>query len=275
MLLHHEPPRRASVELLSGRARRKLVDVELAGVEVCETTTWWHGDPPATRSAFFEPFGAGLAVERAVLDDTLRQSAVAAGATLLIRRALKLERCAGAWQVDGISARHLVLATGGRRPGPPRAALVVAKQVTAFARLAAADDVLRVERVEGGWLYSMPDPAGGTFVGYCGAKPRELEAALRTSRLGRALRGRTLRDRGRGSALVRAFERVEGPGWLAAGNAAFQPDPLCGEGLWFALETARDAAAVVLGTLPADAYARRIARLVEAHVVERARLLAG
>ncbi len=73
------------------------------------------------------------------------------------------------------------------------------------------------------------------------------------------------------AAPVRTYSRAAGPNWIAVGNAAFSPDPLCGEGLWFALRTARAAAAVLLGSQSAADYQEWIADAAIAHQTERER----
>ena len=70
---------------------------------------------------------------------------------------------------------------------------------------------------------------------------------------------------------VRAYSRSAGPNWIAVGNAAFSPDPLSGEGLWFAVRTARAAAAVLLGSRSAADYQEWIADATIAHQTERER----
>lgn len=203
----------------------------------------------------------------------LREAAASAGVQVIAHRARVCERDSEKWIVDGrVRAKHLVLATGGRQPGPRRAALVAQCWPARFARYDVATSALTIERLKAGWIYSLPSPAGGTFVGACTPKLLHADELVRSSTEHAHLAGVAC-DEWTGIAAVRMFGEVAGDGWLAIGNAAFQPDPLSGEGLWFAFETARDAASVILERSDPAAFARRIGLLVESHLRSRQAVL--
>jgi flavin-dependent dehydrogenase len=277
VVLHHEFGHRSTVELLSGRTRWYLRELAVAGVDVRETISLWHGDHLVRRDAFFDPYGPGLAVERRELDAATREAATRAGAMVIAHRALSVEQRAGRWTIDAlVEAEHLVLASGRQHPGPQRAALVAMKQTVSFARYPdRGAGGLCIERLPTGWLYSLPVPRGGRFVGICSSSLLSVDQTLSASQLERGLAGRAASETWHGVAVIRIFEKVAGPNWIAIGNAAFQPDPLCGEGLWFALETAREAVAVILGTADSDSFGRRVGLLVQDHMTSRERILAA
>ena len=56
-------------------------------------------------------------------------------------------------------------------------------------------------------------------------------------------------------AAPRVLDRLWGPGWLAIGDAAASHDPLSGQGVTYAFETAFRAAEAVLAAAPFDAIA--------------------
>lgn len=272
-LLHHAPGRPSTVELLSPRARQHLCEFSIPGVEVRERKSRWSPSETCVRNAFFKPHGLALSVERSVLDASLRVAAAAAGAHVISHRVRTCHRDGSGWLIDAhVRARHLVLATGGRQPGPHREALVAQCWPARFARYDVQTQVLTIERLPAGWMYSIPIPGGGTFVGACTPAPVRADELVRSSTEHSHLTG-AAREEWTGSAAVRMFGEVAGDNWLAIGNAAFQPDPLSGEGLWFAFETARDAACVILERSDPSAFARRIGLLVESHLRSRKAVL--
>ena len=301
-LVHGKDARRSTVELLSGRARWLLRDLDLPaieGVEINRTISHWGDVEPQTREALFDPYGPGLAIERGSFDSRLREAARSFGASVLAARARALSKASGMWQIRSdqgiLMAANLVLATGAvHSPLIQRDSRIVADQIAFLARgpqqstalperaaagssAARTDDALRVEATDIGWWYALPAPDGSAFVGICTrARPRAADRAawlrrgLRETRLISTFADVTLDVWGT-AASVRAYACAAGPNWIAVGNAAFSPDPLSGEGLWFALRTARAAAAVLMGSQSAADYQTWIADATIAHQTERAR----
>ncbi len=201
--MHGADARRSTVELLSGRARWLLRNLDLPageGVEINRTISRWGDDLPQTRDALFDPYGPGLAVERASLDGRLREAARSHGASVISARARALSKASGTWQIGSdkgiLSAANVVLATGAiHSPLIPRDSRIVADQIaflarglqrsTARSKRAAAgtstariDDALRVEATDIGWWYALPAPDGSAFVGVCTqARPRAADRA--------------------------------------------------------------------------------------------------
>ena len=134
---------------------------------------------------------------------------------------------------------------------------------------------LCIENRGDSWIYSLPDPHGGTFVGLVTRSDEDLDAALAASRLLTDLDRSSPHARWSCAASVRSYDRVTGTDWIAVGNAAFAPDPLSGGGVWFALHSADAAAAVLLGGSSATAYQAEIEMQVHTHVESRRALVAG
>ncbi|HEX2233036.1 MAG TPA: NAD(P)-binding protein [Thermoleophilaceae bacterium] len=277
------------VELLSGRARGALADLGLGvpGAAVVETLARWRGAPTRVSTALASPWGAGLAVVRRALDDTLRAYAVAAGATP--SHVLSVGRVGGGWRVataaHGVAiADFLVIATGrcGSAPvdrsRPDRASHVaVLAQVPDVDRGAS----LLVETSAHGWWYVLPDPRRGRFVAWCAETRRLRGRAVPVARLWRRELGQTRLTKAalRGSAprgpLVcrpagaARSDPAAGNGWLAVGDAGFATDVLSGQGLEFALLSARAGAVAVAAedrTAAVRAYATWLADVAASHL---------
>ncbi len=145
-----------------------------------------------------------------------------------------------------------------------------------------------MEAVPDGWWYSAPLP-GGTLVAVYVTDAGALARCQLGSpdgfwmKLGASVHTRRRVERhGRGEsgpprtipADTSHLERAAGPGWLAAGDAAFACDPLCSRGLMRALaggfEAARTARAWLLGDDDAlEIYAQGIARQYAAYLLNR------
>lgn len=271
--------RRSTVELLSGRARWLLRGVVLpAGVEIFETVSHWDSGGPLNRSSIFDPYGPALAVEREELDAALRSHAITAGATLVESRIRSVCREGDGWAVgDHVVADRIVLATGGAaNPEVGRQEQIVCRQRTQFARFCGpVAQHLCIERTDSGWWYGLPSPDGGFFVGLCSPGASSFQADLAKTLLIATQAKVPVGSRWGMAASVRHYDRVAGQGWIAVGNSAFSPDPLCGEGIWFALHTARAATDALLGRSSFDDYQAMIDRAVRDHLESREAMLAG
>jgi flavin-dependent dehydrogenase len=286
VLLNAPGSRRSRVELLSGRARWLLRDLDLPtprGVELAETISLWGSDRPLCRSTMFDPYGTGLAIERTDLDRLLLESSATHGAIVVSERVGSISRSGDVWEIvtraRRFLARRIVLATG-TTPGVfiRRQSEVVSRQTAFLYRTSEPSRLsLSIERTSRGWWYALPVPAGGTFIGYCTEPPlgrdssgRWFQHALQeTGIIPRPARGEP-GDVWGVPAGIRTYERATGSDWLAIGDAAFSPDPLCGEGIWFACETARSAADVMLGRSSSAAYQRWVDSAVRSHLQGRA-----
>ncbi len=277
-LIHRADSRVRGVELISGRARR-LVErhredffrLAVHGVEVRETVSLWGTPDPVTWNAMLDPWGPGVAVDRAAFDGALRDLARDAGATILpAAEVLGCGRRGARWCLDlrreagscTMSAGLLIVATGrGGGRFLNRAAAARSTHVALMTRLRARGcrqgHALYLEASDNGWWYALPDRGGGHFVGLCVGRDeaRRRRAPLREFFVRELRRTRLLAPLlpnaevdqpilGR-PAGVQAPDQVAGPGWVAVGDAAFAPDPLSGMGLDFALESAVRAAGAV------------------------------
>lgn len=235
------------------------------------------------------PRGGGLALPRESLDELLLRRAQAAPGVSVFERRAVLRVDAGQ---DGVAvrlsdatlrARRLIAADGlgsptlgalgvGRRaPGRPRLGL--------SARVCGAQGVgsfVEVFLIAGGELYLTPLPGEGratlalllereawpkggrdeAFWAFARSHPA-LEPRLRAARLESPVTGR--------GPLASRAERWEGPGWLAAGDAAGGVDPLVGDGVGLALRGGRLAAQATEAALSGGrgaSYSRRRRRLL-------------
>jgi flavin-dependent dehydrogenase len=274
-LVGHVGSRPSSVELMSARARWTLRDLAPAGVEVHETVSVWNGGAPRTRDCFWDPYGPALAVERDQLDSALRLAAARAGATVIDQKVTALARDDGGWRIGrALTADWVVVATGCGLPALGRRGRTVLPQRAILTRYRGEGlPRLCIERTARGWMYSLPAPRGGALLGLCTPAATDLEMVVASSTLFRELAGWPRSAWWSCAASVRQYQDVTGPQWIAIGNAAFTPDPLTGAGLWFALDSARAAADVVLGRSTAAAYAGYVSASVQSHHQSRREML--
>jgi flavin-dependent dehydrogenase len=177
LLIGRDDARRRSVELVSGPARRLLARYghHVEGRQVVETVSVWGTGGLTALPAIFNPWGAGVAVERSTLADAERARAAIAGAWCLSGAVQAVDGRAGSWRVTVNRREHraavVVLATGRsgsrmlrrRRDGRPREVALTASLPTGAPARA---DALLLEDGPEGWWYALPDPRGGRFVGF-------------------------------------------------------------------------------------------------------------
>jgi len=271
-LINRQPSRESPVELVSGRARRLLEFYLkrpllhlLDGCEIFETVSLWGMWQPSSWTAICNPWGYGLAVNRATFDAALVRAARYAGASVLSDTEVRsADRQSDAWTLavhdshgDGVlKAHHLVLATGatGRRlvgRSPVEKPLQFAMMAHVDMDTPARRHSFYLEAVEDGWWYRLPNPNGGCFFGFCSRADafsrRYLPSRDNFLRLlaGVRLFGVSLSSgvppvRVTGyPAGPRSYEEVAGNRWVAVGDAAFVSDPISGMGIEFAIESAR------------------------------------
>ena len=278
-LMHRAGNQIGGIELVSGRARRlieqhcpEFFQQAVPGVEVHETISLWGTPTPVTWSAMCNPWGPGVAVERAVFDEALRDVARNAGVSIISAGdVLGVERRDGRWRLplgrretggSTMCADFLIIATG--RAGarfPVRAAVAESSHVALMTRLRAQGceqgHALYLEAVDNGWWYALPDMEGGHFVGFCTRREKVkrrrtplqrffVHELHRTQLLAPLLSNAVVSQPivGR-SAGVRVFDKVAGRGWIAVGDAAYTPDPLSGMGIEFCIESAARGARTV------------------------------
>jgi flavin-dependent dehydrogenase len=254
----------------------------------------WGSAEIRERDYLFDPRGAGGNVSRRELECALACRAAEAGA-LLLRGATRLdvERDAdGSWRVTSsavsdfscLRARWLIDATGrrawlARRLGSARERidrLVALAGRLRVRRVPPDADRLLVESSPDGWWYSVVLPDGAMNAVYLTDADLIRQLDRDASRAWRQALERTVHTQRRISVgcpevdvSVHAAEttlltRLWGPGWVAAGDAAWTSDPLGGLGVSEAFRSARsvvlalDAALRLEDTQRFDSYARDV-----------------
>jgi len=271
-------------------------------LESCGTRSAWGSPSLAATDFIMSPLGSGWHVDRAAFNRALLAAAAAEGSTILSpARALDARRDRYGWQItlsvngrmESLVAATLLDCSGrsaliARRQGASR--LVDAAQTALIAWLETPRDTDRdatlvVESAPDGWWYSARLPAGNRVVGFI---TRLLSPALRHARIAagwQALVARTAhvgaicRTHGyvlrQPPAVVSAassrLDRIAGPDWAAAGDAAASFDPLAAQGILTAMLSGTFAAAAMAahlgggGAALAD-YARRLQGIHAEHV---------
>ncbi len=193
------------------------------------------------------------------LNEMLLERAARAGARIEKTRVLRLTPRGCGWRIEtthgSAEASFCVVATGARNPlREVGTAWTAADTMIALGYyLPAEQEHIDIQFLPGlqGYIWIFPR-CGHLSVGICGkGEPAQvlrgrLEAYLREKGLGwkdGVFYSHVLPSLARGSW---NRNRVAGPGWLAAGDAAGLVDPITGEGLYYALRSADLAAGVVL-----------------------------
>jgi flavin-dependent dehydrogenase len=275
-LLHWSGYAPGGIELVSGRTRRQIehhnpdfFHTTPPGIEVQETISLWSTPEPVVLSAMSDPWGPGIAVERAVFDHGLRDLASTGGVDVRDdAKVVGIEREADAgWKlsmrveedkISSLRAEFVVLATGRAATSFfHRSAAPESSKIALMTSLPVTNDkpqhALYVERTSHGWWYALPAQNGYCFAGFClerdelkkrrGSLKEFYIEQLRGTKLLAPLLPHAL-DMGDSNILGRMagdrpFGRTAGDGWIAVGDAAYAPDPLSGMGIELALESAR------------------------------------
>lgn len=230
-------------------------------------------------------------VSRRVFDSYLVDRAAAAGAKLLITRALDLRREERAWNVTTrggmVRARWVIGADGPgslirRRVSAPfeRADLSIAAGHYVHGRTSRQIDIAFEDHPRG-YLWSFPRH-DHLAVGTCAQADESTSGELlriTEAWLDRHVNGGTRQRYSWPIPSLRADtlerERPSGEGWMLAGDAAGLVDPITREGIFFALTSGEYAAESILeGRDPASAYASRLRDTIHAELILAARLKA-
>lgn len=230
------------------------------------------------------PYGGGWIVDRAQLDEWLRQAAIAAGAVSLRKRPGPVSRTRGSWDLataEGTaSARYLVDATGraasaahklGARTLCPDRLVAIALRARTQ-RSSDQDRSTYVESAPTGWWYSCrTGPQERIVTWFTDADLLRKTAAGRLrdfhDRLNESVGLKdmlTTHAYDPGSRIEVAIarnsrlDRLHGDGWLAVGDAATAHDPLGGHGILSAMDAGRWAARALVETAKGDTGAFRL-----------------
>ncbi|KAB7728708.1 hypothetical protein F5984_17920 [Rudanella paleaurantiibacter] len=231
-------------------------------------TSAWGSSHLADRSFIHSPFGNGWHLDRPRFDDSLRQVARLAGATLLPTRIMKVARHETGWLVStddptqsSLTARFLIDASGRRATVARTLGVPIEhhdRQVAFMGWFSAGsgaapdeDSTTLIESVADGWFHTALLPTGKRVVSFFtdGHLPASKLARTRAGfsaliqqtthvaeclyRSGYQLQGPPVAADARSGRLTDAT----GPGWLAVGDAAVRFDPLSAQGVLSALYT--------------------------------------
>jgi flavin-dependent dehydrogenase len=243
----------------------------------------WNSDILIASEAISDPGGPGWRLDRRRFDADLRTAALKAGATYRAARVRKLERQSASWTVrfdDGSAeqAGWIVDASGRRSALARRLGVGRLKDLRVVALYAVGQpdsgwqlNRTIVEAAPSGWWYAARLPAGEPIAGFhtYNKEARKLAADFQAWK--RAFGGtRHVADMLPNAGFDRAIPAMDacsarlaqfgGDRWIACGDAAMSFDPISGQGIFFALQSGRDA-----GLLVAEAVKRRNER-VSGHI---------
>ena len=234
----------------------------------------WETPVARHHDFLYNPYGCGWHVDRARFDEMLASAAEQAGAVLMVSARITAfhQDANGAWLLEVaqegkrrmLHGRLLVDATGrkafiARKLGCR--ANVVDRLIGAVALLPRSENAqwTLIEAVENGWWYSAPLPGARSVFAYMTDSDM-----WRASRWGELLKVAplTLERASVGGTWPRISvvsaasilrRPVAGPNWIAAGDAAFAVDPLCGQGIYKTIEAGLRSAAAVARAFEGDA----------------------
>jgi flavin-dependent dehydrogenase len=291
-LVHWDGYAPGGIELVSGCARQMLEQDSpglfrrLLGVEICQTVSLWDTPEPVTLNAMFNPWGPGVALERSLLDQSLRHLARAAGASIAAdTKATHIERSSQGWRLllrsgetgsSLLNSRFVVIATGRaagglvERPPAPEPSRIALMMPLAGRGGGDQGHTLYIESADNGWWYALPAICGEYFAGFCTRRGevKKRQGSLREFFIQELRRTRLLspllpgaadnRITGR-TADASPFTGAAGDGWIAIGDAAYAPDPLSGMGIERAIESARLGAGALLEVMEGGGASARFA----------------
>lgn len=266
-----------AVERMAPTTRSHLAEWELLDrmtlplAQECSSvlSAWDPNAPPRMTHALFDPYGGGWIVERDAFDRLLRMEAQHRGASLVQGNVTGVNPRRSGWTIyferDGSSqtlqAKRVVLAPGC---ATSLAGMLTSRTNSSEKWIATLgrtrhcdpawqdDPCLFVEKTADGWMYGMPAPAQGAFIGVCvpahllTASPRQSPAeiwnrAIAHSRIRLPCDADANAKVWCRSMTGRIAAQVVGDSWAIAGDTARTVDPLSGLGVAFALESGRRA----------------------------------
>lgn len=260
------------------------------------TVVCWGGDRPYEHEFILNPYGNGWHLDRARFDAMVVEGARTAGAQVEdLPPGSRIDHDGTGWcarwgddPARVLRAPFLVDATGrgagvATRLGIPRRRTDRQIALVRFGRAATTEPRTLIEACPEGWWYAAVLPRQRSVLAlFTDADLVPAGAAERKAHWARALAGTRLVRRidaaTDGSRLYAAtaasteLSTCAGRRWLAVGDAARALDPLSGQGLSSALETAHRAAEVILDgcrNSALDAYARRGAEEYRTHLSRR------
>jgi flavin-dependent dehydrogenase len=294
-------------ESLPGFARKVIVGAgfpnvlpRVSQIRCSGNRSCWGSSEMRLRPGLLDPYGGGIHVDRAELDEELVRASVTAGAQVLTgARFIRSTRSQAGWSVflqyNGqfrtVKCDSVVDCTGRRAcfaRTQSKHRIIIDKQVAAVSVLSGkgvsdADLTTTIEAVPEGWWYSTRIPNSRRIVVFFtdGDLLRKLHA--RSSEVFFSLMRRTIYvrkflsagyDVERPPAVVLAdtsyLTTAAGRGWCAAGDAAAALDPLGSAGVIDALKSGSAAARLVLsGFKDSEDYSLRVRDRAETNIKTR------
>jgi hypothetical protein len=206
----------------------------------------WGSGEVETADFVFNPFGHGWHLARPAFDAALLTAVRGMGVRVIQERPTRAPAAGFVVDATGRSAR-IARSLGARRRRADR--LVAAFRTES----GDAGSATTVTAVEDGWSYRAPLPGGGSVVAF-----------LTDADLLPRLPGQVT------DASTSWLDRICGPGWLAAGDAAVAFDPLSSQGIVTALVMGREAGLVAAGLVGVEEYDARYRSLRDEHLALRA-----
>jgi len=272
----------ASAPVLDRLGFRRAID-RLRFPPVTGFLSAWGAPDPVHRSAMLLAGENTLLLDRPELDAALAAAAAKANVELISAEATVVKNDGSWWEIQlngrrAIRGAFLIDASGRgahfmRRLG---AELIVVDKLVAVAASISrdadvADHAVRVQALEGGWIYTVPETSGTRYVAFFtdGDLLRDrtktsarclLAAAVRRAPVVHAVipceSWRTLRPR-IVTAASAALVCAHGPRIVAVGDAAQTLDPLSSQGIAAALEDGESAGIAVVRDLCGEETALR------------------
>jgi flavin-dependent dehydrogenase len=231
----------------------------------------WGSEEPLAADYLFSTNGDGWHVDRSAFNQLLREAAIGAGASLFEETSIKT--CFSSvrgWTVhagDSECDCQILVDATGRHPSSklPHPSRLVYDRLISIVGLTKANangghtpsDYTLIESVKDGWFYSALLPNGNYIVTFTtdadvytagrAACSAYLDGQLRGAPLTRARIRELPREITAFSAVTMQRKMVAKDNWIAVGDAAQSYDPLCGLGVWTAMNAARKAAPVIQG----------------------------
>jgi flavin-dependent dehydrogenase len=227
-----------------------------------ELRSVWGTEQPISRNHILSPYGTALHLDRRAFDEALALAARDAGADLRLGCPARFTTRSGrgyCMRLPGgehVEAQFAILATGrtGGHLGVPYTRRYLDDHVGVVAHFSVpgrtCDPRTLVEAVPGGWLYLAALPSESVIVTLMtsarlvpstrSARRRWwLEALARSKLIRAALSGFPIpEDLSVIDARASYASAGGGGGWLAIGDARIAPDPLSGQGIYWAIDDA-------------------------------------